>query len=92
HVEEAKRLGVTKNIWMMQQHLEQALQASDLVLTYSGSNLLLEASFFPWLRLMATQGYEEDTEVVKINTDPPDVEVMIEAIMETLQKPPVDLG
>lgn len=92
HVEEAKRLGVTKNIWLMQQHLEQALQASDLVLTYSGSNLLLEASFFPWLRLMATQGYEEDTEVVKINTDPPDVEVMIEAIMETLQKPPVDLG
>lgn len=92
HVDEAKKAGVTGNIQLQQHHLEETLQASDLLLTYSGSNILLEASFFPWVRLMATQGYENDPEVTKVSTDPPDVEVMIEAIMEALNRPPVELG
>lgn len=92
HVDQAKALGVTGNIQLQQHHLEETLQASDLLLTYSGSNILLEASFFPWVRLMATQGYEDDPEVVKVNTDPPDIEVMIEAIMGALNRPPVELG
>lgn len=92
HVTEAQRLGVKGNICFVQQHLEQVLQASDLLFTYSGSNILLEASFFPWLRLMATQGYEDDPEVIKVNTDPPNVDVMTEALVKALQGPPVDLG
>lgn len=92
HVDQAKQAGVTGNIQFTQHHLEQVLQASDLVMTYSGSNLLLEAAFFPWVRLAATQGYESDPEVAKINTDPPNVEAMIEAIAGSLSKSPAGLG
>lgn len=71
-------------------HTEVVLQASDVVLTYSGSNLLLEASFIPWLRLMATQGYESDPEVTKVNTDPPNVEAIANAVMAALYSQPPD--
>jgi UDP-N-acetylglucosamine 2-epimerase len=78
--------------FMTAQHTEVVLQASDVIFTYSGSNLLLEASFVPWLRLMATQGYENDPEVFKVNTDPPDVEVMANAVIEALYSAPPDYG
>lgn len=90
HVQEAQKLGIRGNICFTQQHLEQVLQASDLLLTYSGSNVLLEASFFPWVRLAATQGFEDDPEVMKVNTDPPDVEVMLKAITGALSEPPAE--
>jgi UDP-N-acetylglucosamine 2-epimerase len=88
HVQAAQQAGVKCTVTA--QHLETVLQASDAVLTYGGSNLLLEASFIPWLRMFATQGYEDDPEVIKIDCDPPDVDRIIETLASGLAVPPAN--
>lgn len=88
HVDEAEKAKV--KVAVTAQHLPIVLQASDAVLAYGPSNVLLEGCHIPWLRLACTSGYEQDQEVVKINTDPPNVEQMVMALRTLLQTPPLD--
>lgn len=89
HQQMADQAGVA--CLMTAAHTEVVLQASDVLLTYSGSNLILEGSFIPWLRLMATQGYENDPEVLKVQTDPPNPEIITQAILSALKMPPANM-
>jgi len=70
--------------------LEACLQASDLLFAYGPSNVLLEGSFVPWLRLACTSGYSKSAEVVKIATDPPNVDMMIMTFGAMLSSPPAN--
>lgn len=49
-------------------HLTTVLQASDLVFSYGPSNLLMEAAFIPWVRLMCTNGYD-DSEIITLKDE-----------------------
>jgi hypothetical protein len=88
HLQLAKKAEV--KVAITPHHLPQCLMASDLVFAYGPSNILLESSHIPWLRLAATSGYEEDEEVLKIPSDPPNISLMIEALYAALQRPLVD--
>lgn len=74
HQELASQMGA--EVTITQHHLEVVLQASDLVFSYGPSNLLMEASYIPWVRLMCTHGYEEDNEVIKVGREPTFEEVI----------------
>lgn len=67
HVKLAEEAGVDCTITEM--HLGTCLEAADLVLCYSVSNVLFEASFFPWLKLACTQGFDDDKEIFKIDLE-----------------------
>ena len=90
HVKLAKELEA--KVVVTANHLPQVLMASDLVFAYGPSNILLEASHVPWLRLACTSGYETDREVAKIKADPVDVEFMAAALRALLKSPTVDLA
>jgi hypothetical protein len=62
HVELAQEMGV--DCLITEAHLETCLEAASFVLCYSVSNLLLEASFFPWLKLGCTLGFDNEREVL----------------------------
>jgi len=88
HLEKAKEMGA--KVAVTPHHLQQCLMAADLLLAYGPSNTILEGAHIPWLRLACTSGFEKDPEVHKINTDPPDVEMLMAAIGEILSQPPID--
>jgi len=95
HVEQAqkvkKKAGIEdKFVTILHHSLEVCLQASDLLFAYGPSNVLLEGSFVPWLRLACTLGYSKSPEIVKIATDPPNVEMMINAFGAMLSSPPAN--
>lgn len=73
-------------------HLPHCLQASDLLLAYGPSNILLEGAHIPWLRLACTSGYRNDPEIHKILTDPPNIPWMVQAMYEILSRPILDMG
>ena len=66
HVMTAKKVGIKGIISL--QHLQVVLQASDAILAYGPSNILLEASFYP-VRLITTHGYDQDNAVTKIGNE-----------------------
>lgn len=72
-------------------HLPQCLMAADLLLAYGPSNTVLEGAHIPWLRLACTSGYEQDNEIYKIPTDPPDVAKMVAMIGQIFTQPPMDM-
>lgn len=67
HVKMAQEMGV--NCLVTESHLMTCLEASSMVLCYSVSNLLFEATFFPWLKVACTHGFDDDQEVFKINLE-----------------------
>lgn len=71
------------------QHLEVCIDAADLMIAYAGSNVLLEASFNPRVRLAATHGYDNDRAVARI---PMDTDGIKAAVSELLSKPPARTG
>jgi len=90
HLDKAKELDV-KGILITPHHLEPVLQSTNLLFAYGPSNILLEASHIPWIRLACTSGYEEDIEITKINTDPPDVDQITSVLYEILDGPMYNL-
>lgn len=86
HIDKAKGL---PNVIVTGQHLPIVLQACDALISYGPSNILMEASFMPQIRLLTSHGYDDDPEVVKVgeNSTPE----KIAAIIRTeLSKQPVD--
>lgn len=67
HIEKAKEAGVRCVVTHL--HLPIVLFASDAILAYGGSNVLLEASFIPNMKLMIICGYSEDEAIVKVGLD-----------------------
>jgi hypothetical protein len=64
------------------------LEASDALLVYAGSNLLLEAAHVEGVRLLTTGGgYTDDPEVVKVEET---TEAMRQALVDSLSRPAVD--
>jgi hypothetical protein len=55
-------------------HLEIVLQASDVLLSYGPSNVVIEAAHLPHLRLLCTSGFLEDDEVITVDPKVPDLE------------------
>ena len=90
HLSEAKK--AEAHVTITPHHLPHCLQASDLLLAYGPSNILLEGAHIPWLRLACTSGYRDDPEVYKILTDPPNVEFMVQSLYEILSRPVIDTG
>ena len=86
HVEKAKGL---PNVIVTSQHLPIILQATDLLLSYGPSNVLMEASFMPQIRMMVSSGYEGDPEVVQTgeNATPEKIAALLK---DSLSKQPVD--
>lgn len=83
HAQKAHEIGVPCIV--TDRYLDQLLIASDVVLSYGPSNLLLEAAHVPWLRLITTDGYYDDPEILKTGTEPSQI---TEAIRTALATPP----
>lgn len=66
HTAQAERRGVA--CLPLEDRLPEALWASDLLLAYGGSNVLIEGSFIPDLRLVTVRGYDHDPEIAKVET------------------------
>lgn len=88
HVEKAKGI---PNVVVTGQHLPIVLQACDMLVSYGPSNILMEASFMPQVRMAVSHGYEDDPEVIKVGekSTPEKIAAIIKA---ELSKQPVDKG
>lgn len=86
HFEKAKGM---PNVVVTGQHLPIVLQACDMLVSYGPSNILMEASFFPQIRLAVSHGYETDPEVIQVghNSTPEKIAAIIK---NELAKQPVD--
>lgn len=84
HIEKAKELGVTCSVTPL--HNELVLQATDALVAYGPSNILIEASFFSQIRLISINGFEHDPEVVTCNEAPASIH---ESIITALREGPV---
>jgi hypothetical protein len=84
HVELAEKMGV--DCLITELHLETCLEAASFVLCYSVSNLLLEASFFPWLKLGCTLGFDDDPEIFKINLEDTSVIELARIFLQVLER------
>jgi hypothetical protein len=89
HVNEARARGVIGRCHVTPDHLPNCLWASDAVVGFGGSGVLLEASFVPGLRLLSTHGYEGEHAVRRT---PLDAEGMREALEEALGDEQPDIG
>jgi len=63
HIETAKKLNIP--VFVCSAHLEVALQAADIIFSYGPSNVLMEASVVPGIKLMVSHGYDDDIDVIK---------------------------
>lgn len=86
HVEVARQSGTRCQV--LTQHLDSCLYASDAVLVYGGSNVILEASYVPDIRLLTVRGFEDDPEVINLEPHP---DSMIHGIVSSLHAQPPDL-
>lgn len=64
HAETAKQAGVSCQ--MLLEHLPVALYASDALVAYGGSNVLVEGALVPGLRLVTRYGYDDEPEIYKV--------------------------
>jgi hypothetical protein len=87
HAEVADRLGV--KCLVTDQHLPVILQATDLLISFGASNIILDAAHIPWVRLASTEGFREDPEVMGVAPNPP---AFVQLITSALNRPPVDTG
>jgi hypothetical protein len=86
HVEQAQRVGV--DVTIVKEHLPTVLGASDVIIAYGPSNVLLEAANYEFLKLIATSGFEQDSEIMKVSVDPPNIEAMVSGILQALASGP----
>ena len=87
HASNAEQVGV--NCVIAAQHLEVALQASDVVFAPYGSNSLIEAAYIPYTRLATFEhhGYFDDKEVMKSGFSEKEI---AETLEESLSVEPAD--
>lgn len=84
HAQQMAKLGISGYLTAMTDYNPLVLAAADLLVVYGGSNLILEGSHVPSLRLMTTAGYETDAEIGQIGAG---VSEMTTAIGDWLYRP-----
>ena len=87
HVQVAQNMGVKAAI--SPHHFDMMLAAGDAFLAFGGSNMLLDGSHVPGLRLLSTHGYDNDPEVTRVEMNPADIKAKLQAV---LSAPRGDLG
>jgi len=70
-------------------HLDAVLGASDLLISYGPSNIVIDASFHPGIRLSCTHGFEGNPEIHKFGEDAT-VESVVNDIKKLLSVLPVN--
>lgn len=68
HVEQIKK-STLPSVVITPHHLSVVLPATDLLLAYGPSNIILEGAIFG-TRLATTHGYDDDSNVIKIGNEP----------------------
>lgn len=79
HVKLAEEHGVTCIV--SDQHLDVFLNATDLAIALGPSNVLVEAGYYPFIRLAAINGFEADSEVMTCSTEVEELTVLLDQVM-----------
>jgi len=73
HADRAKEKGI--HCLVLAAHLEHVLAVSDALISYGPSNILLEASVYSDVRLIATHGFFGDEEIAKLGEEAKEDEI-----------------